>query len=149
MTSEKQLTGRHVFAIFASFFVVIITVNLALAYSAVSTFPGVETKNSYVASQSFDKRRTAQEAMGWTVSASATGGLVILEITDAAGAPVQVAHLDATLGRATHVKDDSAPDFRFDGSAYVARATLAPGNWNIRMKAIDVAGNPFEQRVIL
>lgn len=154
MSSDKTLngrplTGKHVFAIFFSFFFVIISVNLMLAYSAVSTFPGLETKNSYVASQSFDDRRAVQEALGWSVDASATGGLVVLQITDKSGAPVQVAQLDATLGRATHVKDDMTPDFRFDGHAYVARATLAPGNWNIRMKAIDVTGAPFEQRVIL
>ena len=81
--------------------------------------------------------------------ADAAGGLVKLQITDEDGAPVQVAHLDATVGRATHVKDDITPEFRFDGQAYVARAQLALGNWNIRMKAVDVSGAHFEQRVIL
>lgn len=149
MTSGKPLTGRGVFAIFASGFAVIITVNLLLAYNAVRTFPGLEVKNSYVASQEFDTRRTAQEALGWTVSANAVGGLVMLDITDAEGKPVQVARLDATVGRATHVKDDITPEFSFDGRSYVARATLGEGNWNIRMKAVDVTGTEFTQRVIL
>ena len=58
MKSARTLTGWHAAAIFGSFFGVIITVNLALAYSAVHTFPGLEVKNSYVASQEFDRRRT-------------------------------------------------------------------------------------------
>jgi nitrogen fixation protein FixH len=31
-------------------------VNLLMAYQAISTFPGLEVKNSYVASQKFDER---------------------------------------------------------------------------------------------
>jgi nitrogen fixation protein FixH len=124
-------------------------VNLALAFNAVKTFPGLEVKNSYVASQEFDVRRTAQEALGWSVYASAQDGQVKLEITDRDGKPVEVAKLSATLGRATHVKDDQKPDFQFDGQAYVAPADLGPGNWNIRMVARAMNGTEFTQRVIL
>ncbi|MCP4206818.1 MAG: FixH family protein [Shimia sp.] len=146
---EKKFTGKHFLMIFVGSFGVIVAVNLTLAWNAVATFPGVEVKNSYVASQSFDKRRDAQEALGWDVSAWAKGGLLILSITDENGTPVQVTNLDAVLGRATHVQDDRIPDFQFDGKAYVAREELAPGNWNIRMNATALDGTPFEQRVIL
>ncbi|MEP2640333.1 FixH family protein [Roseobacter sp.] len=148
-TSPKELTGRHVALIFVAGFSVIIGVNLLLAYSAVSTFPGLEVKNSYVASQHFDKNRTAQTALGWSVWAQVRGDDVVLSITDEDGAAVEVASLDATLGRATHVRDDQTPDFKFDGRAYVAAADLAPGNWNIRMKAVAADGTAFQQRVIL
>lgn len=146
---EKKLTGWHVAAIFGCAFTVIIGVNLALAYNAVSTFPGLEVKNSYVASQSFDEDRDAQEALGWSVHAENRAGQLLLSVTDAAGAPVEVARLDATLGRATHVQDDSTPAFAFDGHRYVAPADLAPGNWNIRMVAEAEDGTIFRQRVIL
>ncbi|MFP7674109.1 FixH family protein [Marivita sp. S0852] len=149
MASERKLTGWHALAIFGGCFAVIISVNLFLAYSAVSTFPGLEVKNSYVASQSFDDRRAGQEALGWTVEAEAKGGLLILSIRDAEGRPVQAGSLDAVLGRATHVQDDRTPKFAFDGQAYVARETLRPGNWNIRMKAVALDGTEFEQRVVL
>ncbi len=145
----REFTGRHAAIIFVSAFTVIIGVNLTLAYSAVNTFPGVEVKHSYVASQEFDIRRDAQEALGWHVNARATGGLVILAITDDAGMPIQVENLNAVLGRATHVKDDIKPDFKFDGQAYVAPVELADGNWNIRMTATSVDGTEFTQRVIL
>lgn len=145
----RKFTGKHFLMIFCAAFGVIIAVNITLAVNAVKTFPGVEVKNSYVASQQFDARRSAQEALGWSVYASSKGGLVILEITDENGRPVEVAELNATLGRATHVKDDQTPDFKFDGTAYVAPAALGDGNWNIRMKAMAEDGTRFEQRVIL
>ncbi len=146
---KREFTGRHMAMVFIGAFGLIIGVNLFLAFSAVRTFPGLEVSNSYVASQEFDVRREAQEALGWTVSAKAVGGLVILSITNAQGAPVRVAKLDATLGRATHIKDDMSPDFQFDGTAYVAPVELRRGNWNIRMVAISDNGTEFSQRVIL
>lgn len=146
---ERQFTGRHALIVFAGAFSIIIGVNLALAYNAVKTFPGLEVKNSYVASQKFDDKRAAQEALGWTIKATATGGLLFLDIRDAYGNPVEVASLDATLGRATHVRDDVEPAFKFDGTSYVAPAELSDGNWNIRMKAVAKDGTAFEQRVIL
>jgi hypothetical protein len=79
----------------------------------------------------------------------AKGGLLILSIKDADGRPVQASSIDAVLGRATHVQDDRSPDFTFDGTAYVARESLRPGNWNIRMTAVALDGSKFEQRVVL
>ena len=147
--AKREFTGRHAAMVFIAAFGVIIGVNLLMAYSAVSTFPGLEVKNSYVASQQFDARRAAQEALGWNVRADARDGQVILSITDVDGAPVEVAELNAIVGRATQVRDDIRPAFEFDGTAYVAPVELAGGNWNIRMVAQAADGTEFRQRVIL
>ncbi len=144
-----RFTGWHALGVFGGAFAVIISVNIALAVNAVRTFPGLETKNAYVASQTFDARRAAQAALGWDVAATYSAGAVRLTITDGDGAPVKALRLDATLGRATHVKDDRVPAFVFDGQGYVATETLAPGNWNIRMTATARDGTPFAQRVPL
>jgi len=149
MMAERQITGKHVAIGFVAAFSVIIAVNLVLAFSAVKTFPGLEVKNSYVASQTFNERKAAQEALGWQVGAYHSDGLLKVQITGEDGAPVQVARLDATVGRATHVKDDVTPDFRFDGTAYIAPVELGDGNWNIRMKAMAMDGTEFRQRVVL
>lgn len=149
MGMTREFTGRHMAIVMVVSFGVIIAVNLVLAYSAVKTFPGLEVKNTYVASQNFDARRNAQMALGWDVRADATGGLLILSITDAAGTPVRAQSLEAVLGRATHIKDDTSPDFQFDGTAYVAPVELGAGNWNIRMKAMAADGTEFSQRVVL
>lgn len=146
---QREFTGRHAALIFVGAFAVIIGVNLVLAVQAVKTFPGLEVRNSYVASQEFDVRRSAQMLLGWSVRADARDGQVFLSITDKDGAPIEVAQLDATLGRATHVRDDILPEFVFDGTAYVAPVNLGKGNWNIRMVARAENGVEFTQRVIL
>ena len=48
------LTGRKVLLIAVVAFGVIIGVNVLMAVKAISTFPGLEVQNSYVASQVFD-----------------------------------------------------------------------------------------------
>lgn len=146
MTMSRELNGRKILLIFAGFFGVIITVNLILAYNAVKTFPGLEVKNSYVASQSFDARRTAQENLGWDVDLAYKDGEVVLEFLTKEGAPVMVGDLDILIGRKTTVRDDLTPQFAFDGDAYVAKADLAPGFWTVRISAMSEEGVTFEQR---
>ncbi|GGG81196.1 RdxH [Salipiger pallidus] len=151
-TSTKRqfrLTGWHVLAMFVAAFGVIIGVNLTLAFNAVSTFPGLEVPNSYVASQTFDDRRAAQEALGWTVEASHDNGEVILAITDPKGYPVQPASLGAKIGRTTTARDDRTPEFRFDGRAWIADDPLAPGNWTVWLTARAHDGTEFQQRLDL
>lgn len=63
--SVKPLTGRKVLMILVAAFGIIIAVNMTLLYNAIKTFPGLEVKNSYVASQTFDDRAISQRALGW------------------------------------------------------------------------------------
>jgi nitrogen fixation protein FixH len=153
MTEEKRtgfvMTGRKVLIIAVSAFGVIITANLTLAFNAVSTFPGLEVDNSFVASQNFNQELAEQLALGWDVRASHEDGVLTLAITDSAGQPVQVAYLDAVLGAATHVRDDQTPDFRFTNGAYRAPVDIGRGNWNIRLHAVAADGTEFRQRVVL
>ena len=81
----KEITGKKVLAFAVGAFGIIIGVNLVMAWQAVSTFPGLEVPNSYVASQSFDKERAAQEALGWTVEPSYENGVLSLVVRDKAG----------------------------------------------------------------
>jgi len=144
----RELKGWHVFAMFTGAFAVIITVNLTLAFNAVRTFPGLEVRNSYVASQSFDADRAAQEALGWDVSASVSGGLLHLVI-EHQGAALSPVIEQAIFGRATSVAADQLPDFVFDGTALVAPVEAGPGNWNLRLKARAADGTLFQQRIIV
>lgn len=144
---EFRLTGWHALAIFGGAFTVIIGVNIALAVNAVRTFPGLETDNSYVASQTFDQRRAAQEALGWTIDARLDEGKLTLSITDEDGRPVQAGKLTATVGRPTNTTEDRVPEFAFNGHAYVAYEDLRPGNWDVWLKAVALDGTNFEQRL--
>lgn len=147
--TTAPITGRKVFIFVASAFAVIIGVNVTMAYLAVSTFPGLETKNSYVASQSFEADRAAQLALNWTVRADVEDGELVLAITDKAGQAVQAASLEGTLGRATHVNDDLTPDFSYAGGVYTAPVEIGAGNWNLRMLATSDDGTVFRQRVVI
>lgn len=143
-----EIKGWHVATGFALAFGIIISVNMVLAVNAVRTFPGLEVKNSYVASQNFDVERAAQTALGWTVGATLEGDLLTLSIRkgDEAIAPEI---LSATFGRATHVGADQVPDFRFDGDAYRAEVEGGPGNWNLRLEARAADGTLFRQRIVV
>lgn len=144
----KELKGRHVFGIFATGFAIIITVNMTLAWNAVSTFPGLEVKNSYVASQAFNDARAAQEALGWDVAATLNGDSLILRI-EKDGTPVRATIDTAILGRATSVAVDQTPEFHFNGHAYVADVTGGDGNWNLRLIAHADDGTEFKRRIIV
>lgn len=144
-----ELTGRHVLTITVSAFTVIIAVNLLLAYKAVSTFPGLEVDNSYVASQDFDAERAAQQALGWTLTPDYRDGAVHLAFTDPQGAAVTLASLDVLVGRPTEAQEDSHPAFTRTAGVYVAPLTLNPGKWMLHVEARAADGTLFRQRINL
>ena len=132
--ATRPLTGRHVLIGVGIAFGLIVAANLTLAVQAIATFPGLETKNSYVASQHFDADRQAQGALGWDVDARIEGDLLRLSFR-ADGRPVAPVIESAVLGRATHVGDDREPELTFDGRDFTAPVALAAGNWNLRLVA--------------
>lgn len=152
MTEEskgREITGKHVLIGFVAAFALIIGVNVFMAVSAVRTFPGLEAKNGYIESQTFNSRREAQEALGWKAGLVVEDDRLVLTLSDRAGAPVEAAQIKAILGRPTHVREDRDPGFTFDGAAYVAPVELAEGNWDLRLIAVAEDGTEFRQRLKL
>ena len=145
----RQFTGRHMLAFALAMFGVIIAVNLWLANRAVGTFPGLETPNSYVASQQFDRERTAQDALGWTVTASHDDHQLTVIIRDRQGNPARVRHLQAVVGRPTHVREDRDAQFTYDNGVFRAPMALGPGNWLVHLTAEAGDGTMFRQRIDL
>ena len=143
----RELTGRHVLVITLCAFGTIIAVNVFMAVMAVGTFPGLEVKNSYVASQTFDRDRAAQEALQWTVTPDYDGRELTLIIRDAQGNPAPVKTLEVVVGRPTHVRDDQTPEFTYSGGMFRAPLQLAPGLWNIHLTATAADGTVFRQRI--
>ena len=141
-----ELTGKHVLAITVSAFAVIIGVNVLLAVKAVSTFPGLEVDNSYVASQDFNTRKAAQEALGWTMTPAYDNGRMTLAFHGPDGLPVAVTQLEVLVGRTTEAKDDVWPTFTRAGDAYAADLPLHKGKWMIKVTARAADGTLFEQR---
>lgn len=141
-----ELTGKHVLGITVGAFSVIIAVNLVMAYMASSTFPGLEVKNSYVASQNFDVRRDAQKALGWTLAHSYERGEMKLVFAGPDGSPVDVEGLDVLIGRTTSSRDDVRPAFTLERGIYKATVDLPAGGWMIKVQAHSKDGVLFEQR---
>jgi nitrogen fixation protein FixH len=150
-TSGTPLTGRKVLMIFVAMFGTIIAVNLTLAFNAVATFPGVETRNSYTASQNFDEKRAAQQALGWTSSfvKDEEAGELQLTLLDADGVPLSDVEIGGVLGRATNVNDDLYPEWRFEDGLWRAPARLAEGNWDLRLLVTGPEGETYRRRLKL
>ncbi len=142
----REFTGWHMLALMVGGFGIIITVNLTLAWNAVATFPGLETRNSYVVSQKFEADRAAQNALRWDVDASILDGTLTVAIMDKDGNPVQAEVTRATLGRATHTGEDSTPEFTWNGAALTAPVTAGEGYWNLRLELIAPDGTKFRRR---
>lgn len=147
--AEKQITGRHVLAVAVAAFGVIIGVNVLMAYKAVSTFPGLEVKNSYVASQQFDAKRDAQQALGWVIEPVYKDGELTLEFRTEGGASVIPQDLNVLIGRTTESRDDIKPEFSGYAGKYSAPVELARGKWMMRVEATSEDGTPFQQRLEL
>lgn len=127
-------------------FGIIISVNLTLAWNAVATFPGLETRNSYVVSQAFEADRAAQNALRWHVTATIENGVLTVTILDDDGAAVQAQVVRATLGRATHTGQDMVPEFTWNGAALIAPVATTDGYWNLRLELIAPDGTEFRRR---
>lgn len=147
----REITGKHVLFFTVSAFAVIIAVNLVMAYKAISTFPGLEVKNSYVASQTFDHDRAAQEALGWTLTPEydAAAKEMRLVFADKSGMPVAVNDLAVLIGRTTSSAEDIRPAFARQAGAYTAGADLGMGKWMMQIEARAEDGTLFRQRVDL
>jgi nitrogen fixation protein FixH len=147
---SRELTGRHVFLITAGAFAVIIGVNLVLAWQAVATFPGIEVRNGYVASQRFEADRRAQQALGWTAETRMEDGVLSVTFTGADGNPATVAQVEGLLGRATTTTDDQTPGFVYVGAGrFEAPVDVARGQWVLHLSALAEDGTAFRQRVSL
>ncbi|MSU89604.1 nitrogen fixation protein FixH [Rhodobacteraceae bacterium 2CG4] len=145
----RPLTGRTVLGITAAGFAVVIGANMALVWAALGSFPGLEVRNSYVASQGFDRERAAQRALGWTARVSYRPGRVTLVVLDRDGARVLPAAITASVGRATHMAQDRALAFAPGAGGLVAPARLEPGPWQVRIAATAADGTGFRQRLDL
>ncbi|MFV0490842.1 MAG: FixH family protein [Pseudorhodobacter sp.] len=146
-----EITGRKVFAITAAAFGLIIAVNLVMAWKAISTFPGLEVQNSYVASQRFDADQAAQRALGWSLASEYDPAEAVLRLSfaDAEGDPAQILGLKVLVGRPTAAKEDLYPEFTRYGSAFVAPLDLPSGKWMLHVEAEAPDGTLFRQRIDL
>ncbi len=145
MPMTRPLTGRKVLAIALGAFGIILAANITMSVYAISTFSGLVVPNSYIASQSFDARRDAQEALGWTLALDHAEDALTLAVTDTAGRTVRPAMIEATIGRPTTLRDDQSLALMEAPGGYIAEAALAPGAWRVEIVAFAEDGTAFHQ----
>ena len=146
--SPRKLNGWHVLGIFGGCFGIIISVNLFMAFQAVSTFPGLEVSSSYADSQTFDLRREAQEALGWEASVETTDTQVVLTLVDGEGRPVYPAELEVLLTRPTSRANDQMLEMtRGPNGTLTAPADLDAGRWRLRMTGTSRGGTQYRHNI--
>lgn len=133
----RQLTGRHVLLIAVAAFGTIIAANMTMLFAATGTFPGLVVRNAYVASQGWDDRLHAQQALGWTAKVGWANGLLTIDLRHADGEPVHGAALEALVGRPTLAAEDRTVAFLSDRNGYYASADLAPGAWRVELRTAE------------
>lgn len=147
--AARPLTGRKVLTIAICAFGAIIAANLTLAYSAVQSFPGVEVKNGYIASQSFEQERAAQERLGWRTEAAFENGELQIIIRDRDGRPAPLQDAVVHIGRPTTAASILKMSPADGGAGWTAAVSLAPGPWRIDVKGRTPEGDRFRQHLMV
>lgn len=140
----KPLTGRKVLLITVSAFGVIIAANLAMLMAATGSFPGLVVKNSYVASQGWDRKTAAQRALGWTAAVDYDGAALTVALTDRNDAPVTGLAVEAVVGRPASMRDDITLALAERADGYAAPLALTPGRWRVAITGRRDDGALFE-----
>ncbi|MEO1328649.1 MAG: FixH family protein [Pseudomonadota bacterium] len=133
--SGRPLKGWHVLAIALGAFAVILTANVAMIASAVGSFPGVVSKNSYVASQEFNKKAAERARLGWSLTVSYDDGALRVRALDAAGEPISGLTVGAQVGLSVDGRTDRQLLLEETSDGYAAPIALAPGQWRVAVEA--------------
>ncbi|WP_417519434.1 FixH family protein [Minwuia sp.] len=146
---KGQITGLKVLLAFCAFFGVIIAVNLILAAFALSTDTGLVVRNSYVASQDFNRMQAAaaaQEELGWSLALDHDGAGVAISAVDANGTALTGLVMTGTAQRPVSKFQDQALRFSETGTGvYRAETGLGEGVWQIDVTAQDWRGQTFRR----
>lgn len=144
---NRELTGWHVFAIMASFFSLVIAVNLTMAFFARSSWTGFVVENIYVASQKFNEKAAegrAQAALGWKSKLVIAGGKVSYRLTNKVGNVVAARRATASFRRPAYASEDQEVTLvpQPDGSL-AAPVELRDGMWIVEVHAEAGLDHPY------
>lgn len=144
---NSEFTGRHMLAIMIAFFGTIIAVNVTMATFAGTSWTGLVVKNSYVASQQFNRKAAegrAQAALGWTGDLRIADGQILYRLTDASGAPVAPSAVTVGFRRPAYEAEDRLVSLasRPDGT-FAAVDSPRDGIWIVEIDADVGMAKPY------
>ncbi len=149
--SPEEFTGWHMVGVMCLFFGTIISVNLFLAYQANHSWTGLVVKNSYHASQTFDKdtkERQEQLELGWKAVTNYEGGRFEINLVDAAGQAISNVQATAMIGRPAHENDDRKVILSESAKGrYVVDTPLASGLWQADITVAGPTGAVWNRSV--
>jgi nitrogen fixation protein FixH len=139
------LSGRAVLFSLIGFFAVVIGVNVTMMTLAISTMPGTEVDNPYLAGIKYNSEISAaraQEARGWRMTShvgrDGDGQAVMtIEARDRDGAPLTGLALSVKLARPTDQRADRAVALAERSAGRYAGKTsgVAAGIWDLEVEA--------------
>jgi nitrogen fixation protein FixH len=154
--SGRPLTGRAVLVWILGFFAVVICVNAAMAWLAISSFSGTVVDSAYRAGQDFNheiEAARAQAARHWAVSVdvarTAEGGAELrLTARDGDGQPVGGHHARVELQRPADRRGDVVLELNeAGGGLFTGRvAALEAGQWDVVIAIEGRDGPVFRSR---
>ena len=133
-----RFTGWHMIGVVGLFFGTIITVNIVMAYNAISTFPGLNAQNGYVASQNYNRLlvdAAGQVATGWTSDVAVRNGRLAITLRDRDGKPVQGLDVSALVGRPASASGDRDVILAPIAEGYRSVEPLGRGLWLAEIEA--------------
>jgi nitrogen fixation protein FixH len=140
----REFTGKHMLLSMLAFFGVIVAVNLTMAVFASTSWTGLVVKNSYVASQAFNREleaAKAQAALGWSGDIIYTDGAIELSLLDKLGAPVFLDQVVVQVGRPAFEQSDHKLAMVNQGNGvYRAEDALEPGVWQVSIRGASNQG---------
>lgn len=101
--TDKPIKGIHVLMGLMTFFAIMFAVNGVFLFQSIQTFPGEETKKSYLQGLAFNEtlaKRQAQAKLGWTAQVGTENSgerTLIVRMLDKSGNPIEGLNLQAAL----------------------------------------------------
>lgn len=145
--SAGKFTGKHMLAIMLAFFGVVIAVNLVMATAANRSWTGLVVKNSYVASQEFNRKAEegrAQAALGWKGQLEIGGGRVSYRLVDKDGMAVTVEGVVASFRRPAYESEDRTVTLAREAEGtFGAAEAVRDGIWIVEIDAEAGLPKPY------
>jgi nitrogen fixation protein FixH len=136
------LRGGHVATLFLAFFGIVVAVNGAMIYSALSTHTGLVAIEPYRKGLHYNNRIAADERqarLGWAMTTLdvRADGRILLRLAESDGRPVRGLQVQAVLARPSTNRHDVALMLREEEPGAYAATTprLSEGSWLLGIEA--------------
>ncbi|KAA3504113.1 cation transporter [Rhizobium rhizogenes] len=133
-------TGWHMLGVMVLFFGTIITVNMIMAWNAVTSWSGLVVPNTYVASQQFNAKAEAAKARAAT---GIKGRLVVdeksvrYEVFHAESGPVETDSLTLHFRRPVGEHQNFDMELKpVSSGVFTAAHDMLPGQWIVEVTAV-------------